>query len=108
MKKILTTVVLLGLACAGIVRAADAPVSNDSDLVWCGIDYSKVKMIGTTDFLQPDRIFPEAFNQWNILFMTEMLPQLEKMAPSLKSDLKPVTASNAKASEKQIQREDGT
>ena len=108
MKRILTSVVMLGLACAGMVRAADAPVSNDNDLVWCGLDYSLVKMIGTTDFLQPERIFPEAFDQWNILFMTEMLPQLEKMAPSVKSDLKPVTARNAKASAKQIQREDGT
>jgi len=65
-------------------------------------------MIGTLDFRQPDQIFPGMLLTWNGLLMKEMLPQLEKMAKSVRTDLKAVEANNAKASTTQIQREDGT
>lgn len=97
---------LLGLAGARVSRAEDA-ASSDA-LVWCGLDYSMVKMIGTADFRQPDRIFPGLLADWNALFIKEMIPQLEKMARSVKSDPGAVTAGNEKASPKQIEREDGT
>jgi hypothetical protein len=45
---------------------------------------------------------------WNGLFMKEMLPELEKMAKSVRTDLTAVAGNNEKASEKQIQREDGS
>jgi len=77
-------------------------------LVWCGLDYSKVRMIGTADFRQPDRIFPDMLVAWNGLFMKEMLPELESMAKSVGSDLKAVTDLNAKAGPSQIERKDGT
>ena len=96
----------LGLATARVSRAEDA-ASTDA-LVWCGLDYSMVKMIGTADFRQPDRIFPSMLADWNGLFMKEMIPQLEKMAKAVKSDLAAVTARNGQASSKQITREDGT
>ena len=77
-------------------------------LVWCGLDYSLVKMIGTMDFRQPEQIFPGMLTAWNGLFMTEMLPELEKMDKSVRSDLQGTEADNAKATGQQIQRQDGT
>jgi len=106
MKRALMTVVILGLIAAGAVRAQ--VTENPDALIWCGLDYSRVKMIGTTDFNQPQDIFPGMLVAWNGLFMKEMLPELEKMSPSLGSDLGAIGAANDKASSKQIEREDGT
>ena len=97
---------MFGLLAAG---AAHAQVTDNPDaLIWCGLDYSRVKMIGTTDFNRPNEIFPGMLVAWNGLFMKEMLPELEKMSPSLGSDMAAVGAANDKASAKQIEREDGT
>ena len=60
---------LLGLAGARVSRA-EAAASSDA-LVWCGLDYSMVKMIGAGDFREPDRIFPGILAEWNALFMKE-------------------------------------
>jgi len=106
MKRILITLSLLGLMATSVSRAQDE--ATPGTLVWCGLDYSKVKMIGTSDFLHPEAIFPAMLNTWNGLFMTEMLPQLEKMTSPVKTDLKAVEAANQKASANQIEREDGT
>lgn len=72
------------------------------------MDYSKVKMIGTLDFQRPEQIFPDMLTAWNGLFMAEMLPQLEKMAKPLRTDLQAVTDNNAKAGASQIERKDGS
>jgi hypothetical protein len=106
MKRILITVSLISLIAAGVSRAQDD--STPDTLIWCGLDYSKVKMIGTADFMHPEAIFPTMLNTWNGLFMTEMLPQLEKMTSPVKTDLKAVEAANQKAGASQIVREDGT
>ena len=96
---------MLSFVSVGSLRAEDIPADT---LVWCGLDYSMVKMIGTQDFRQPDQIFPGMIDAWNGLFMAEMLPQLEKMSKSLRSDVKAVEADNAKAGASQIDHEDGT
>jgi hypothetical protein len=97
---------LLILASTGKTYAQQGAAAEP--LVWCGLDYSMVKMIGTLDFRQPDQIFPEMLTEWNGLFMKEMLPQLERMAKSVKTDLEAVASRNAKATAKQIEHEDGT
>jgi hypothetical protein len=102
-KRILMAMLLVSLVGIGGARADDS-----GTLVWCGLDYSKVQMIGTQDFREPDQIFPGMLEEWNGLFMTEMIPKLEKMAGSLASDLDAVTAKNGKASASQIKHEDGT
>ena len=106
MKRILIAMVLLRLAGAGASGAQQAAPAET--LVWCGLDYSMVRMIGTADFHQPQQIFPGMLTAWNGLFMNEMLPQLQSMAKSVQTDLKSVTARNDKVSEKQIDREDGS
>jgi hypothetical protein len=106
MKKILIAMLLLNVAGVTFVRAAETASPNT--LVWCGLDYSKVKMIGTLDFRNPDQIFPGMLTAWNGLFMTEMLPQLEKMAGSVRTDLQAVQQSNEKAKAAQIEHKDGS
>jgi len=106
MKRTLMAVAMFGLLAAGAVRGQ--VTDNPDALIWCGLDYSRVKMIGTTDFMRPQEIFPGMLAAWNGLFMKEMLPELEKMSPSLGSDMAAVGAGNDKASAKQIEREDGT
>ena len=83
-------------------------VSPSDTLVWCGLDYGKVKMIGTMDFRQPDKIFPGMLQQWNGLFIKEMYPQIEGMARSVQTDLQVVDDNNLKASASQIDRVDGS
>jgi hypothetical protein len=105
LNKIIVAIVLFNLAAFAVVRAEE---NSPGSLVWCGLDYSKVKMIGTQDFRQPDQIFPAALVKWNDLFMVEMMPHLESMAKSVVSDLDAVTARNEKTSDKQVLRQDGT
>jgi hypothetical protein len=106
MKRALMAVTMFGLIAAGAVRAQ--VTDNPDALIWCGLDYSRVKMIGTTDFMRPQEIFPGMLVAWNGLFMKEMLPELEKMTSSVGTDMTAVGAANDKASAKQIEREDGT
>ena len=106
MRKLLAIMFVLGFA--GMVALKADETTSTNTLVWCGLDYSMAKMIGTTDFNEPGQIFPGALVEWNGLFMTEMLPKLEKMAPDLQTDLDGVRAKNEKATAKQIVREDGT
>src|SRR6267142_357191 len=101
MKRVLITLATFVLAAAAPIRAQES--ASPDTLVWCGLDYSMVKMIGNTDFAQPQQIFPGMLVAWNGLFMKEMLPELEKMAKSIRTDLTAVTANNEKANEKQIQ-----
>ena len=105
MKRILIALSLFTLVAVGVSRAQDA---TPDTLVWCGLDYSKVKMIGTADFTQPQQIFPGMLVAWNGLFMKEMVPNLEKMAGSVQPDLNAVEPNNEKATASQIEREDGT
>jgi hypothetical protein len=106
MKRALTAMVLLGLITAGSVRAQ--VTDNPDALIWCGLDYSRVKLIGSEGFNQPGEIFPGMLVAWNGLFMKEMLPELEKISSSLGSDLSAIGAANDKSSAKQIEHEDGT
>ena len=92
MKSTLVAILLLSLAGAGVARSQQA--ASADTLVWCGLDYSKVKMIGTMDFRKPGEIFPTRLADWNSLFMKEMLPELEAMAKSVRTDLGAVQARN--------------
>ena len=106
MKILVFALWLLTLAGTSMTRAAET--ASADTLVWCGLDYSKVKLIGTLDFQQPEQIFPGMLNAWNGLFMKEMLPELEKMAKSVRSDIAAVQPGNDKATGSQIERKDGT
>ena len=106
MKKVLIAMLLLNVAGVTSLRAAESASPNT--LVWCGLDYSKVKMIGTLDFRNPERIFPGMLTAWNGLFVKEMLPQLELMAGSVRTDLPAVQQANENAKARQIEYKDGS
>ena len=105
MKKILCSVLGLSLAGMGALLAQE---TSPNTLVWCGLDYSMVKMIGTMDFFQPQQIFPGMLTAWNGLFMKEMLPELENMAKSVRADTDGVEERNSKATANQIEHKDGS
>jgi hypothetical protein len=113
------TLLSCALLCSGLVTAAGAPPSSKPPLtqsdtiVWAGLDYSLVRMIGhTTDtrrhrhfvnFAIPDLIFPTMLEKWNALFLEE---RLEKVAhrwnKQMLIDLGGVTLRNKTASSRQI------
>lgn len=62
---------LLGLSLPPTAQAHES-------LVWAGVDYSLVQMIGSGDFRQPDSIFPGYLNKWNAMVLDEQLDELKK------------------------------
>lgn len=71
---------------AALLMATNAQAT---EVVWTGIDYGEVRMVGTLDFHEPDQIFPGYLAKWNGLFMTEMLEELGKR---LKADISASTS----------------
>lgn len=49
----------------------DRRVVQADKIVWVGLDYSMVRMIGTNEFRNTDLIFPGMFLEWNDLFIRE-------------------------------------
>jgi hypothetical protein len=79
-------------AATGCVRPAavtNEKVKGAESVVWLGLDYSHVQMIGLDAFNEPDRIFPGFLDEWNRLFVKE---QYENLVAKLK---KPVTVETA-------------
>ena len=46
-------------------------VFNSTDIVWYGLDFSEVKLVGSEGFTNPPEIKNRYFNSWNQLFVTE-------------------------------------
>ena len=91
-----------------LAHAGTNPVKEAEHVVWLGIDYSQVQMIGTTDFNDADEIFPGYLEKWNTLYLTEQLEELSaRVKQPIKVDVGGVTAANNNASGDQILREAG-
>lgn len=90
------------------------PRANPNLLVWCGLDYSMVKMIGSPRDFPESEIFPNSMERrgdrgpsmttaWNDLFMREMYPRLGRdLRAIVQSDLRAVESRNARVSPQQI------
>ena len=97
-----------GTTKAGVPAAA----AGADSVVWVGLDYSRVQMMGTqVDFANPEGIFPDMLNAWNGLFEEELVAKTgKKMVSRLEtrlgkpvvSDCEGMTAVNKKASPAQI------
>ncbi len=59
------------------ILTGTAWAAGERTLVWTGIDYGLVRLVGTLDFRDPSAIFPGYFNTWNGLFVEEQLDELE-------------------------------
>jgi hypothetical protein len=98
MKKLITTILLLGIFC-GLAEAGEnknSLIASDT-VVWAGLDYSMLHIIGNTnDIRVPDLIFQDMPRKWNDLFLDE---RIEGIANSLNKrafiDIGGVTECNA-------------
>jgi len=94
----------------------DAVAKADS-VVWVGLDFSKVQMIGPqTDFKDPATIFPEMLTAWNELFDKEMVAETGKkmisklggrLGKQIVADSEGMAAINKKATVAQVVQKDG-
>jgi len=105
MKKSLTLATLIcGLLAAAAVAAEKNPLLAAPQMVWAGLDYSHVRMIGGADaFKDPDAIFAGEFESWNRLFLKERLKLIEKESrKEVVVDIDAVTVANQHPDSKQI------
>jgi hypothetical protein len=83
-------------------RVQQAVQAADS-IVWAGLDYSLVRMVGPGDFRDPAAIFPGMLDAWNRLFLDELLDRAESaLGRPLRPDIVGVTARNQGATGSQI------
>jgi hypothetical protein len=92
------------------------PRANPNLLVWCGLDYSMAKMIGTQRDFPESELFPNEHrgeraqpmtSAWNELFMREMYPHLgRELGAIVQADLHGVESRNARVTSQQIVHEE--
>jgi len=79
------------------------PLRSAGTVVWAGLDYSLVRMVGPGDFGDSEAIFPGMLEAWNSLFLGEMM---QKTRAAIGKPLVPDTAGvmtrNQTATAKQI------
>lgn len=93
---------------ASLMTGPAATSIPKTDVIWAGLDYSLVRMIGNEDFRDTDKIFPDMLNAWNDLFLKEMIGKSEKsLKRNLILDINGMRSRNAMATADQIVREDG-
>jgi len=106
----------LAVACLAVLSACSSQtvilthprVQGAEAVVWLGLDYSGVQMIGLDAFNEPDRIFPGFLEDWNRLFLREKLETLSrKLQKPVTIDTGAVEARNRTAGKGQILLEDG-
>lgn len=115
MKQILlTTLLLIGLTvcAADKTKAPPGPVAAAETIIWAGLDYSMVRMYGTSDFQSPESIFPAMLNNWNGLFIQELIlhksERLQKaLGKPVKVQTEGITERNQLAKPDQVIRQDG-
>lgn len=108
MKKLSTILWLLAVLLATLPAAAsDATPKNalakTDTVVWSGLDYSMVRMVGPGQFNDPGAIFPGMLEAWNNLFLLERIRFVEKATKKrVITDIGGVTEANKAATGKQI------
>jgi hypothetical protein len=82
--------------------AAEQRIITADSIVWTGIDYGSVQMIGTFGFEDPAAIFPGYLVKWNGLFIKEMIqPLSDSLHRTIRVDLSPVRKRNNDATSDQ-------
>ena len=84
-------------------KKAKHPALASDTVVWAGLDFTMVRMIGPGQFTQPENIFPGMVTAWNDLFLQERLRSVEKQTGKrVVTDIAGVTEANKSANAKQI------
>ncbi len=102
--------VFLGLVLCNQAKAQDQNLLSSSDtVVWAGLDYSMVKMIGRAKsesgfgFTERAKIFPAMPVKWNLLFLGERIEAVSKaLGKNVEVDINAVTERNKTISTNQI------
>jgi hypothetical protein len=99
---------LAGCSSVPYVPLVSERVKQATTIVWAGLDYSQVQMVGTDDFRDPSAIFPGYLDSWNGLFVAELVEPLEKrLGKKIVVDIDGMYAQNKKATPAQVIRKDG-
>lgn len=107
MKKLLLLGVILITGFHGLAKEARNPLMDSDTVVWSGLDYSMVRMIGGNDFKYgfqaPDLIFPGMPEKWNQLFLDERIELVANaLGKRVSIDMSGVAARNKTATTNQI------
>jgi hypothetical protein len=85
-----------GARAASSGLAAHARVAAAPEVVWAGLDYSRVVLVGPSGFTDRDKIMAEFPSAWNDLFLREQLGDLKKaLGREVRVDVAGVAAANA-------------
>lgn len=101
---LLTTVAALSLnAAEKKFTPAKHPALNSPTVVWAGLDFTMVRMIGAGAFNNPDAIFPGMLESWNNLFLRERLKSVgTETKKTVLTDIGGAMEANKAATPKQI------
>jgi|HubBroStandDraft_1064217.scaffolds.fasta_scaffold370712_2 hypothetical protein len=103
----LAVILLSGVSRLGAKDEMPAAVKQAKEIVWAGLDYSKVEMIGQKDFREPN-LFPDMLTTWNELFLDEDIDKFGKrLHKTVVSDIDGVLKLNHKATSAQIKVDEG-
>ena len=104
MKQMLLFAMLtLGVCSLASDKPAKSAFASADKVIWAGLDYSHVRMIGPGEFANPDKIFPGMLDAWNNLVLQERLGFLQKaLGKSVVLDIAGVTEANKSANASQI------
>jgi hypothetical protein len=103
MKRLFITTILVLAGFNGMAKDVKHPLMASDTVVWAGLDYSMVRMIGANEFKSADAIFPSMLERWNTLFIDERSQKVESALGKLMFvDIGGVTERNKTATPKQI------
>lgn len=107
MKNVLTTAIVMLTCCVTFAKEPKNPLMDSETVVWVGLDYSLVRIIGGSkgpyDFTVPDLIFPGMMEKWNQLFLEERDERVaHALGKRVSIDLSGITERNQTASVSQI------
>jgi len=96
-------VLSLGFVTGTVTAPAASPLMNSDTVIWAGLDYSMVRMIGPGDFRDPEAIFPAMLDNWNELFLRERIRKVnEVLRKEVVPDTAGMSARNRLATSKQV------
>jgi hypothetical protein len=88
-------------------KLSPSPLSKSDMVVWAGLDFSLVRMYGTTDFRNPDNIFPTFPDSWNALFLQERIKTISStLHKQIEVDAEQMAQRNRLAKKEQVIRDD--
>jgi len=103
MKKLLLFAILtLGISAFAADKTKNVFATTDK-VIWVGLDYSQARLIGPSEFANPEGIFPGMLDAWNNLVLQERLSFMEKdLGKTIVTDIAGIMAVNKSATARQI------